>query len=47
MVWRKSGASPVLREFLAEVHRLGGRGIRSRPRRVVGGNSPAAKSATR
>jgi DNA-binding transcriptional LysR family regulator len=47
MVWRKSAASPVLREFLAEVCRLGGRGIRSRPRRVVGGNSRAAKSATR
>jgi DNA-binding transcriptional LysR family regulator len=47
MVWRKSAESPVLREFLAEVCRLGGRGIRSRLRRVVGGNSRAAKSATR
>jgi DNA-binding transcriptional LysR family regulator len=47
MVWRKNAESPVLREFLAEVCRLGGRGIRSRLRRVVGGNSRAAKSATR
>jgi DNA-binding transcriptional LysR family regulator len=35
MVWRKNAASPVLREFLAEVQRLGDRGIRSRPRRAV------------
>jgi DNA-binding transcriptional LysR family regulator len=28
MVWRKNAASPVLREFLEEVRRLGARGIR-------------------
>jgi hypothetical protein len=32
MVWRKTAASPVLREFLAEVERLGARGIRPRDR---------------
>jgi DNA-binding transcriptional LysR family regulator len=32
MVWRKTAASPVLREFLAEVERLGARGIRLRDR---------------
>jgi DNA-binding transcriptional LysR family regulator len=32
MVWRKTATSPVLREFLAEVERLGARGIRPRGR---------------
>jgi hypothetical protein len=35
MVWREDAASPVLREFLEHVWRLGTRGIRPRVSLVI------------